>query len=461
MFTIKNLDSAGEKIFISSLVAGVALALPAVVESTDVKIDYDNMIKDSNGNYFHEQNHLKVRNINELQPYQLNLIDEQKKALDPRAHATIRRFMKLKKLNIGAVAGQETLSTLFINKNINGIEVDDQILVKMKEGRIFQYGDEGKAVKEIQYLLSQAGYFHYEQDSIYGSRTVDAVKQYQKENGLFIDGVFGTQTYEHLTGVKVKVQIKNNNSDNSSVSVYSASSELSPPSPQVTETVKIVVKNNIDSATLQSGDTGKAVEELQKLLKKKGYFDYKIDGIFGPATESSVRNYQINHRLISDGIAGRKTINHLKTEKVTLMPSRSAMVVQEEKKNNDTQETISITTNTDLIAAAKSLQGTPYLWGGTTRNGFDCSGYLMYVFKRTGINIPRTVTDIWNYGSAVETKQPGDIVFFETYKKGPSHAGIYLGNNKFIHAGSSTGVTISDLDMSYWKTRYLGAKRIK
>lgn len=111
-----------------------------------------------------------------------------------------------------------------------------------------------------------------------------------------------------------------------------------------------------------------------------------------------------------------------------------------------------------LVAESKKYIGSPYIWGGTTPSGFDCSGYLVFVFAKVGVSLPRTVSMIWGETNTVTSPGVGDIVFFETYTSGPSHAGIYLGNNKFIHAGSSTGVTISDLTSSYWKNRYLGAK---
>ncbi|CAM4023947.1 LysM peptidoglycan-binding domain-containing protein [Mesobacillus thioparans] len=111
-----------------------------------------------------------------------------------------------------------------------------------------------------------------------------------------------------------------------------------------------------------------------------------------------------------------------------------------------------------LIAEAKKYIGVPYVWAGSSPSGFDCSGYLNYVYNKAGVSIPRTVASIWDATKTVSSPRVGDMVFFETYQAGPSHAGIYLGNDKFIHAGSSRGVEISDMNNSYWKPRYLGAK---
>jgi peptidoglycan DL-endopeptidase LytE len=111
-----------------------------------------------------------------------------------------------------------------------------------------------------------------------------------------------------------------------------------------------------------------------------------------------------------------------------------------------------------VIEEAKKLIGTPYLWGGNTPAGFDCSGFSKYVFEKVGINLPRTSATQWSGLKPVSTPKPGDLVFFETYAPGPSHLGIYIGDNKFIHAGSSTGVTITDMNNTYWKPRYIGAR---
>lgn len=121
------------------------------------------------------------------------------------------------------------------------------------------------------------------------------------------------------------------------------------------------------------------------------------------------------------------------------------------------------TTGQKIVNTAKQYIGVPYLWGGSTPSGFDCSGFVQYVFNLHGIQLPRTSQQQWNVGTSVSKAnlQPGDLVFFaNTYTSGISHLGIYVGDNQFIHASSSKGVIISSLINSYWATRYYGAKRV-
>lgn len=112
-----------------------------------------------------------------------------------------------------------------------------------------------------------------------------------------------------------------------------------------------------------------------------------------------------------------------------------------------------------IIDTAKKYIGTPYKWGGTTPSGFDCSGYIGYVYKKHGINVSRTTTGIWNDNPRVSQPAVGDLVVFSTYKPGPSHVGIYMGDNKFIHSGDR-GVEVTSMNNVYFKPRYMGAVRV-
>lgn len=115
-----------------------------------------------------------------------------------------------------------------------------------------------------------------------------------------------------------------------------------------------------------------------------------------------------------------------------------------------------------VTRSAHRFMGTPYVFGGTSEGGIDCSGFTMRVFMMNGIRLPRTADVQYSVGSPVGKgkEEAGDLVFFETYCPGPSHVGIYLGGGNFIHASSSRGVTVSNLSDSYYRGRYLGAKRV-
>ncbi len=122
-----------------------------------------------------------------------------------------------------------------------------------------------------------------------------------------------------------------------------------------------------------------------------------------------------------------------------------------------------VATGSDIVATARTCLGVPYVWGGESMSGFDCSGLVQYVYQQNGISISRTCRTQYQEGVYVAKAnlQPGDLVFFEnTYTTGISHVGIYIGDGEFIHASSSNGVMISKLSNSYWSSHYYGARRI-
>ncbi|MCX7711598.1 MAG: NlpC/P60 family protein [Clostridia bacterium] len=185
------------------------------------------------------------------------------------------------------------------------------------------------------------------------------------------------------------------------------------------------------NTTLYKSMSGTEVTNLQNDLKRLGYYDFTSTGYFGDVTRNAVIKYQMDNYLYGDGIVGHATAREIKVDKV--------------------------------IQQGKQYMGVPYVWGGTSPSGFDCSGFVHYTLLKNGITIPRTTELQYNAGSWVSKDKirPGDLVFFTTYRPGPSHVGIYIGNGQFIHASSGAEkVTISDFNKSYYAERFIGAKRV-
>ena len=118
----------------------------------------------------------------------------------------------------------------------------------------------------------------------------------------------------------------------------------------------------------------------------------------------------------------------------------------------------------ELIATALALRGTPYLNGGSEpTRGFDCSGFVQWVFAQHGAALPRETRSQYDEGKKIDRDEvePGDLVFFETVSRGPSHVGIALGAGEFVHAPSSRGIVrVERYTSDYWASRWVGARRI-
>jgi len=118
----------------------------------------------------------------------------------------------------------------------------------------------------------------------------------------------------------------------------------------------------------------------------------------------------------------------------------------------------------EVLHTAESLLGTAYCSNGVTPDCFDCSGFVTYCFRHTTLLLPRTSRDMyaWQGGKEVArtSLEPGDLVFFNTSNERISHVGIVIGNERFIHSSTSSGVIITSLNDAYWRTRYVGARRV-
>ena len=117
-----------------------------------------------------------------------------------------------------------------------------------------------------------------------------------------------------------------------------------------------------------------------------------------------------------------------------------------------------------VVGTALSLRGAPYRDGGSDPSGFDCSGFVAYVFAQQGLYLPRTVSEQYAGGNpvATDTLAPGDLVFFSTVAPGASHVGIAISHDQFVHAPSSSGVVrVESLSAPYWASRFVGTRRIR
>nr|WP_255723462.1 C40 family peptidase [Sporosarcina sp. ACRSL] len=130
------------------------------------------------------------------------------------------------------------------------------------------------------------------------------------------------------------------------------------------------------------------------------------------------------------------------------------------KKSVAKSTTTNAALSNNVVKRATGLTGIPYRFGGTTTKGFDCSGFVQYVYKKSGKSVARDTLGQYAQSKKVSEPKPGDLVFFQnTYRKGISHVGIYVGNNKFVHAGGKQS-QITSLNNSYWKSKFHSFKRL-
>ncbi|EJQ52586.1 hypothetical protein IEQ_01629 [Bacillus cereus BAG6X1-2] len=215
--------------------------------------------------------------------------------------------------------------------------------------------------------------------------------------------------------------------------------------------------NNNNTTTVQTG--GSYVVNTGALKVRTGPATY--NPVIGGVTNGTVLNvtgaengwYKINH----NGRTGYVSADFVKFVKGGV----NNVVTGGNQGTNQVQKPTAPTGgDTSSIAGfARSLNGSPYRTAGTTPAGFDCSGFIHYVLNQTGHNGARqTVAGYWSSKTKTSNPQPGDLVYFQnTYKNGPSHMGVYLGNGQFISAETdATGVRISSVSNSYWSKHLLG-----
>ncbi|MGY4688446.1 C40 family peptidase [Salibacterium sp. K-3] len=345
----------------------------------------------------------------------------------------VRSFQSGADITVDGIAGPQTFAAMHgVIGSAAAAMVGDQSSSR-KSGstfRILESGDKGNEVSLLQRQLKDLGYYKKDVTGVYGPMTEEAVRRFQQKQELATDGLAGPKTFNALRGDPV-------------------------PASSAAEKKEAAGPASDSSEMLRYESSGDEVTTLQEDLRELDYMKMEPSGVYGEVTENAVKSFQKDHDLTADGIAGPRTM-----EKMEAVLQGDADSEDEPDQETAARESSNQKVNaTNLVADAAEHIGTPYVWGGTSESGFDCSGFLQYVFQENGVELPRSVSEIYEEGESVEKPRVGDIVFFTTYKDGPSHAGIYTGNDQFIHAGTSTGVTVSDKTDDYWEKRYIGAKR--
>ncbi|WP_234447103.1 C40 family peptidase [Virgibacillus salexigens] len=321
---------------------------------------------------------------------------------------------------------------------VNYVDAHPELQNKLLfESDQLEFGKHGEAVRHMQQKLHTLSYFDKEIDGRFGVLTEQAIKNFQAEHNLTINGKVNNDTLRTMVKDEKKAY-------------------------------KEQLENFSDE--IEPGMYNAKVKIVQKALQYFGYYEGELDGIYGPLTKKALEIAEEEHHmeLIDDH---QQAVSPAPTEqtkseqvKAKAKDTSPASVKKQPNKDVESNEVKKVTVQgnnaASIVEEARAQLGTPYKWGGEDPGGFDCSGFIQHVFTEQGIQIPRTVNEIWNFSSPISDPSIGDFVFFETYKPGPSHMGIYVGDGKFIHAGESRGVEISKLTNPYWEERYIGAKRV-
>lgn len=323
------------------------------------------------------------------------------------------------------MTSMDPLKKTVISFTIAGVLFANPVFVQADLGdQVLKYKMNHEDVQILQEHLVNLNFLDLEETTTYyGDKTLNAVKEFQRSQGLHPDGSFGSETYKALQKI-------------------------------------LDLKPLVYERLLKEGVEGEDVKALQERLKILGLLDIdECTTYFGSETRQALVDFQRLFGIKVDGIAGPETIQAI----------NEAIKGNRRKVNRSASRggSRSSSLGMSIIDTAKKYIGTPYRYGGTTSNGFDCSGFVQFVYSQHAITVPRTSWEQANVGTKVgkEDLKIGDLVVFSgttSSRSGPSHTGIYIGDGNFIHSSSSRskGVIISNLNSGYYNERFSYGRRV-
>ena len=323
--------------------------------------------------------------------------------------------------------GEDTEKAVIEFQKNNRLDVDGKVGAQTREmlysedavPKSLKYGEKSDDVLRYQKRLNKLGYLSSTPDGTFGKDTVNAVKSFQRQNGLTVDGYIGPSTKE------------------------------------------LLMSKNAKASVISLGETSSNVTKIQKRLKELGYLKSSATGYFGTSTESAVSAFQKRNSLSADGKVGKGTMAALFSSKAkkapsNYKPSSGGSSSGSSSSGGGTGALTGTMGSVDrFISAAQSRIGCRYSKGSKGPDKFDCSGFVYWCLREAGVNQKYLTSSGWRSVSgytkvsSLSSLQRGDIIVFR------GHVGIAMGDGTMIDASSGNGRVIHRSCMGDWSKRNL------